>query len=97
MKKLFFFSSKEENGILLGAGFWSYGYHIMRALENKLTQVSPTRIFSMELRAAIAVLLASRLEHPMSTPQCLTGATIGVAFMNLMLRPSTGNMWLLFF
>jgi sodium-dependent phosphate transporter len=69
-------------GLLLGLGFWFYGYHIVRALGNKITQVSPTRGFSMELGAAITVLLASRLALPVSTTQCLTGATIGVALCN---------------
>ncbi|TKX25273.1 phosphate-repressible phosphate permease-like protein [Elsinoe australis] len=73
-------------GFLLGAGFWFYGYHIMRALGNKITQMSPTRGFSVELGAAITVLLASRLGLPVSTTQCLTGATMGVALMNYDIR-----------
>ncbi|KMU76752.1 phosphate permease PHO89 [Coccidioides immitis RMSCC 3703] len=44
--------------------------------------MSPTRGFSMELGAAITVLLASRLGLPVSTTQCLTGATVGTALMN---------------
>jgi phosphate/sulfate permease len=73
-------------GLLLGLGFWFYGYHVMRSLGNKITQVSPTRGFSMELGAAITVLLASRLGLPVSTTQCLTGATIGVALCNYDIR-----------
>ena len=69
-------------GFLLGAGFWFYGYHIIRALGNRITQMSPTRGFSVELGAAITVLLASRLGLPVSTTQCLTGSTMGVALMN---------------
>ena len=69
-------------GLLLGLGFWVFGYHIIRSLGNKITQLSPTRGFSMELGAAITVLLASRLGLPVSTTQCLTGATVGVALMN---------------
>ena len=53
---------------------------------NKITQMSPTRGFSVELGAAITVLLASRLGLPVSTTQCLTGATMGVALMNYDLR-----------
>lgn len=68
-------------GLLLGMGFWFYGYHIVRALGNKITQMSPTRGFSTELGAAITVLLASRLGLPVSTTQCLTGAALGVALM----------------
>ncbi|KAF6814072.1 phosphate transporter [Colletotrichum sojae] len=69
-------------GFLLGAGFWFMGHHIIKAMGNKLTHVTPSRGFSMELGAAITVLLASRLGLPVSTTQCLTGAVIGVALMN---------------
>ncbi|KAF2852126.1 phosphate-repressible phosphate permease-like protein [Plenodomus tracheiphilus IPT5] len=69
-------------GLLLGLGFWFYGYHIMRAMGNKITQMSPTRGFATELGAAVTVLLASRLGLPVSTTQCLTGALIGTALMN---------------
>ncbi|KAJ4384924.1 hypothetical protein N0V86_000528 [Didymella sp. IMI 355093] len=73
-------------GLLLGLGFWVYGFNVMRSLGNKITQVSPTRGFAMELGAAITVLLASRLALPVSTTQCLTGATIGVALCNFDVR-----------
>ncbi|OAK99673.1 phosphate permease [Phaeosphaeriaceae sp. SRC1lsM3a] len=73
-------------GLLLGIGFWIYGFNVMRSLGNKITQVSPTRGFAMELGAAITVLLASRLGLPVSTTQCLTGATIGVALCNFDVR-----------
>ena len=69
-------------GFLLGAGFWFFGYHIVRALGNKITQMSPTRGFAIELGSAITVLMASRLGLPVSTTQCLAGATMGVALMN---------------
>jgi phosphate/sulfate permease len=69
-------------GFLLGAGFWFYGFHIIRSLGNKITQMSPTRGFSIEMGAAITVLLASRLGLPVSTTQCLVGASLGVALMN---------------
>ncbi|KAL8705760.1 MAG: hypothetical protein Q9225_008007 [Loekoesia sp. 1 TL-2023] len=73
-------------GFLLGAGFWFYGFKIIRAMGNRITQLSPSRGFSMELGAAITVLLASRLGLPVSTTQCLTGATVGVALMNFDIR-----------
>lgn len=73
-------------GCLLGLGFWFYGYHIMRALGNRITQMSPTRGFSAEMGAAITVLIASRLGLPVSTTQCLTGAAMGVALMNFDLK-----------
>ena len=73
-------------GFLLGAGFWFLGFKIVRALGNRITRMSPTRGYSAELGAAITVLLASRLGLPVSTTQCLTGATLGVALMNFSLR-----------
>lgn len=73
-------------GFLLGAGFWFFGYHVVRSLGNRITRMSPTRGYCVELGAAITVLLASRLGLPVSTTQCLTGAVLGVSLMNFDLR-----------
>lgn len=73
---------KAVGGLLIGVGFWTFGYHIMRNLGNRVTKHSPTRGFSMELAAAVTVLLASRLALPVSTTQCITGAIVGVALVN---------------
>ena len=58
----------------------------MRSLGNRITKHSPTRGYSMELAAAITVLLASRLGLPVSTTQSITGAVLGVALVNYDLR-----------
>ncbi|EOA84057.1 uncharacterized protein SETTUDRAFT_155366 [Exserohilum turcica Et28A] len=63
-------------------GLWTYGYNIMRSLGNKITLHSPSRGFSMELGAAITVILATKLALPVSTTQCITGATVGVGLCN---------------
>ncbi|KAJ4377284.1 Na+/Pi symporter [Neocucurbitaria cava] len=63
-------------------GLWTYGYNIMRALGNKITLHSPSRGFSMELGAAVTVILATKLSLPVSTTQCITGATVGVGLCN---------------
>ncbi|KAL2138195.1 hypothetical protein VTI28DRAFT_7293 [Corynascus sepedonium] len=65
-------------GAMLVIGVWTYGYNIMRNLGNRLTLQSPSRGFSMELGSAITVILATRLKLPISTTQCITGATVGV-------------------
>ena len=36
----------------------------------------------MELGAACAIILATRLKLPVSTTQCITGATVGVGLCN---------------
>lgn len=46
-------------GIVLG--LWTYGYHIMRNLGNRVTLMSPSRGFSMELGSVITVIMATRL------------------------------------
>lgn len=63
-------------------GLLTYGYHVMRTLGNRLTLISPSRGFCMELSSAITVLMATRLKLPVSTTQCITGATIGVGLAN---------------
>jgi len=75
-------SSKHSSLFSLGAaitiGLWTYGYNMMRQLGNRLTLHSPSRGFSMELGAALTVVIATRLALPISTTQCITGATVGV-------------------
>lgn len=65
-------------GVWLVIGLWTYGYNIMKNLGNRITLHSPSRGFSMELGSAITVILATRLKLPVSTTQCITGATVGV-------------------
>ncbi len=71
---------------MLVIGLATYGYNIMRVLGNKLTLMSPSRGFSMELGSAITILLATIYGLPVSTTMCITGATLGVALCNGDLR-----------
>lgn len=68
--------------LTLVAGFVTYGYNIMRVMGNKLTYHSPSRGTSMELGAAITILIFSQYKLPVSTSMCITGATMGVGLMN---------------
>ena len=58
------------------------GYNIMRVMGNKITYHSPSRGASMEMGAAITVLVFSQYSLPVSTSMCITGATVGVGLMN---------------
>lgn len=69
-------------GVGIVVGLWTYGYHIMSNLGNKITLMSPSRGFSMELGSVITIVIATRLELPVSTTQCITGAIVGVGFCN---------------
>lgn len=69
-------------GAAIVIGLWTYGYNIMRSLGNRLTLHSPCRGFSMELGACLTVVMATRLALPVSTTQCIVGATVGVGLCN---------------
>ncbi|CAJ0833272.1 18973_t:CDS:2 [Entrophospora sp. SA101] len=69
-------------GAAIDMGLVFYGYNVMRSLGNQITYHSPSRGFSMELGTSLTVLMASRLGLPISTTQCITGATIGVGLCN---------------
>jgi sodium-dependent phosphate transporter len=65
-------------GAAIDIGLVTYGYNIMKCLGNHITFHSPSRGFSMELGASLTVLTASKLNIPVSTTHCITGATAGV-------------------
>jgi phosphate/sulfate permease len=65
-------------GAAISIGLWFYGYNMMRQLGNRITLHSPSRGFSMELGSAVTVVMATRLALPVSTTQCISGATVGV-------------------
>ena len=67
---------------MIGIGVSVYGFHLMRSLGNNLTYHSPSRGYCMEMGASITVLFASRIGLPISTTQCITGATMAVGLLN---------------
>ncbi|KAH6909782.1 sodium:inorganic phosphate symporter [Coprinopsis sp. MPI-PUGE-AT-0042] len=62
-------------GGMLVIGLATYGYNVMKVLGNRITLMSPSRGFSMELASSITVILASQYGIPVSTTMCITGAT----------------------
>ncbi|KAJ3059631.1 Na+/Pi symporter, partial [Rhizoclosmatium hyalinum] len=85
-------------GFAIDCGLALYGWRIMINLGNNLTYHSPSRGFAMELGAALSVITASFLALPVSTTQCIVGATVGVGLMNGNLKSVNWNMisWTLF-
>lgn len=79
-------------GIVLGLAMW--GYRIILAIGVKLTKLTPARGFSIEIGAAITVLVASEIGIPVSTTHCQVGATMGVGLVEG--KASTVN-WKQFF
>jgi sodium-dependent phosphate transporter len=66
----------------ISIGLITYGYNIMKVMGNKITYHSPSRGSSMEMGAAITVLVFSQYSLPVSTSMCITGATVGVGLCN---------------
>lgn len=79
-------------GIGIVVGLALYGYNIIEAIGFRLTKLSPSRGFSIELGAALVVLTGSRMEIPLSTTHCQVGATVGVG----MSEDCMGVNWKLF-
>ncbi|KAH6885234.1 putative sodium/phosphate symporter [Thelonectria olida] len=67
---------------MISLGLITYGYNIMKVMGNKITYHSPSRGSSMEMGAAITVLIFSQYSLPVSTSMCITGATVGVGLCN---------------
>ncbi|VUC30226.1 unnamed protein product [Clonostachys rosea] len=72
-------------------GFITYGYNIMKVMGNKITYHSPSRGSSMEMGAAITVMVFSQYKLPVSTTMCITGATVGVGLCNGTLKAVNWN------
>ncbi|CAL5868630.1 uncharacterized protein PFLUO_LOCUS2857 [Penicillium psychrofluorescens] len=68
--------------LCISIGLITYGYNIMKVMGNKITYHSPSRGSSMEMGAAITVLIFSQYALPVSTSMCITGATVGVGLCN---------------
>jgi len=66
----------------ISIGLITYGYNIMKVMGNKITYHSPSRGCSMEMGAALTVLVFSQYSLPVSTSMCITGATVGVGLCN---------------
>ncbi|KAI0242471.1 hypothetical protein L0F63_001462, partial [Massospora cicadina] len=63
-------------------GLITYGYKIFQSLGGKITYLSPSRGFSMELGTSLTVVTCSRIGLPVSTTHCITGATAAVGLCN---------------
>ena len=66
-------------GIVVGLA--TMGYKIMASIGVNLVRVTPSRGFTIEMGAAIVVLIGSRLGLPLSTTHCQVGSTVGVGLL----------------
>lgn len=66
-------------GIVVGLAL--YGYKIITAIGVKIAKITPSRGFTIELGAAMMIIIGTRLEMPLSTTHCQVGSTAGVALL----------------
>eukprot|EP00741_Cyanophora_paradoxa_P000380 tig00000404_g371.t1 len=85
-------------GSAIVIGLLTYGYNIMKSLGNHMTTVTPSRGYAMELGSSIAVIFASAMGWPVSTTQCITGATAAVGVVGAKDKAAIGQAvnWKLF-
>ena len=65
-------------GVGITVGLATYGYKIMSAIGVKLTTITPSRGYCIELGAAFVIIFGTTQGWPLSTTHCQVGATVGV-------------------
>lgn len=69
-------------GIGICTGLWAWGRAVMGTVGDGLTQLTPSKGFSIELGAAVSVLCATKLGLPISTTHCKVGSVVIVGLFS---------------
>jgi len=65
-------------GLGIGLGIITFGHKVIETVGFKITQLTNTRGFSIDISTATTILLASKLGLPVSTTHAAVGAVIGI-------------------
>ena len=65
-------------GVGISVGCLTWGHKVMKTIGYRITSLTNTRGFSVDLGVATTVLIASKLGMPISTSHTVVGAVIGV-------------------
>lgn len=74
-------------------GLWTYGYNMCRVLGVKLSAITPSRGFCIELSTSFVIVLCTHFGLPISSTYCQVGAVVGLGLAD----GYTGVNWRLFF
>jgi len=79
-------------GLGISAGLILFGRRVIETMGKKITKITPSRGFSIEIMSAATVLVANKIGAPVSTTHCQVGAVVAVGLLRKGLQGINGRL-----